>query len=189
LCVFHSATTADKCAAGRRAGGKTRSKPRKVLEGAPDVVLSATSDVADFLTTTISQVRRGQLDTKIANCLGLLAGQVLRALEAAETSRLKVEIDQLRKLVEAISHDDTRHTQQGAGENPGEAGGDSWHQSHADPLAPGPEPLAGGDDTRQMAGDPITVPLFPHDAPMQSPIGQEHDCGSAGAASCAIGAG
>ena len=47
----------------------------------PDSPLRNTQEVAMLLGDSINQVRRGQLDPRVANAMGYLAGILLRALE------------------------------------------------------------------------------------------------------------
>jgi hypothetical protein len=53
----------------------------------PDAELGTVADVARFLAATINQTRRGALDAKVANCLGLLCGQLMRAIGVGELER------------------------------------------------------------------------------------------------------
>jgi hypothetical protein len=47
----------------------------------PDLPLRVVADVTALLGKTINEVRRGQLDPKAANCIGVLAGVLLRAFQ------------------------------------------------------------------------------------------------------------
>jgi hypothetical protein len=85
FCTFHDPATAARRRAGRRAGGRARLRKAVVLPpDTPDAPLATTADVAGFLALTVNQTRRGELDAKVANCLGLLCGTLLRALESSE---------------------------------------------------------------------------------------------------------
>jgi hypothetical protein len=67
LCVFHDPAKAEARAAGRRQGGKTRSKPAAVLPAdTPDVELGTPPDVAAFLGRTISEAVAGSADGNLA---------------------------------------------------------------------------------------------------------------------------
>jgi hypothetical protein len=59
-----------------------------------DVPLESVGDVVKALAGTFNQVRKGEVDPKTGNCLGLLAGQLLRALQEGE---LADEIEALRR--------------------------------------------------------------------------------------------
>jgi hypothetical protein len=87
-CIFHDPDLAAKRAEGRKRGGTVRSKPAAVLpRSTPDLPLRTVADIAAMLGTTINQVRRGELDPKVGNCLAVLSGQLLRALEGGELAQ------------------------------------------------------------------------------------------------------
>ena len=82
LCVFHDPA---KAAAGRRArrlGGINRNRGVAILPlNTPDHPLRNTQDVSLLLGESINQVRRGQLDPRVANAVGYLASILLGALQ------------------------------------------------------------------------------------------------------------
>jgi hypothetical protein len=87
-CWVHDLELAGQRARGRRQGGQTRSKGAAVLPGeTPDAPLGSVTDVTGFLAQTINQVRRGQLDPKVANCCGYLVSVLLKAIEGGEMER------------------------------------------------------------------------------------------------------
>ena len=93
VCVFHDPARASDGRRARRAGGLTRSAPRVLPATTPAVQLTSSRDVARVLAESISQVRRGELDPRIANTTGYLAGVLLKALEQGvfEDRLLKIE--------------------------------------------------------------------------------------------------
>ena len=81
-CVFHDPARAEEGQRARRAGGVNRSHTAAVLPtDTPDHPLASPKDVSDLLAHSINQLRRGQLDLRIANGIGYLASVLLRALE------------------------------------------------------------------------------------------------------------
>jgi hypothetical protein len=101
-CCFHDATRKEQGRQARRAGGMTRSKPAVVLPThTPDARLENTSDVSKVLAETINQIRRGELDPRIGNAVGYLAGVLLRALEQGDLEA------RLEKLEARLSPDQT----------------------------------------------------------------------------------
>src|SRR5262244_1654870 len=81
-CVFHDPAKATEGQRARRAGGLRRSRPAAVLpRDTADHPLGNTIEVSGLLAETINQVRRGEIDTRVANCMGQLASVMLRALE------------------------------------------------------------------------------------------------------------
>ena len=82
LCVFHDPARADDGRRARQAGGIHRSKAAAVLPvDTPDHPLGTTKDVSAFLADSVNQLRRGQLDPRVANALGYLTSVLLRSLE------------------------------------------------------------------------------------------------------------
>lgn len=66
----------------QKRGGE--SKHLTVLEPLPPIIITQSKDVVSLLTDTINRVRSGELDTRVANCLGVLSGHLLKAFEVAE---------------------------------------------------------------------------------------------------------
>jgi len=87
-CFFHDPSCKAKRDAARKAGGIERSRKAAVLPAdTPDKPLTSGADVSDLLAETINQVRRGQLDVKIAYTIGCLAGVLLKAREHEQLER------------------------------------------------------------------------------------------------------
>jgi hypothetical protein len=104
-CCFHSADpqVIKRRAAGRRQGGLSRSAPARTLpETEPDVPLDSARDVVRLLAGTINSVRKGQIDPRSGNCIGQLAGALLKALQdGAVEERLAAIEQRLDALVQA----------------------------------------------------------------------------------------
>ena len=82
VCVFHDPAKVEDGRRARRTGGINRSRAAAVLPAAtPDHPLGTTKDVSDLLAESINQLRRGQLDPRVANAVGYLTSVLLRALE------------------------------------------------------------------------------------------------------------
>jgi hypothetical protein len=64
----------------QRAGG-LRNKAVSLSADTPDCNLKNAGDVIALLGTTINQVRRGQVDPRIANTIGYLSATLLKAQE------------------------------------------------------------------------------------------------------------
>lgn len=84
-CLFHDPDRAGQRAAGRRRGGISRSRPAATLPAdTPDLQLKSVADVVVALGLTINQVRSGRLAVNVGNCLGVLAGVLLKAIEGSD---------------------------------------------------------------------------------------------------------
>jgi len=82
VCVFHDPEQSATVGRARRAGGLKRSHPAAVLPpDTPDIGLADASDVSTLITDSINQLRRGQIDPRVANGVGYLASVLLRSLE------------------------------------------------------------------------------------------------------------
>src|SRR5437867_2136107 len=83
-CFFHStkAEHVRQRKRGRRKGGTKSHIPLIALPSeTPDLDLKQPGDVVQLLALTISQLRRGQIEPRIANGVGYLASIVLSAIE------------------------------------------------------------------------------------------------------------
>jgi hypothetical protein len=84
-CLFHDPARAAERAAGRKQGGISRSKPAATLSpNTADLPLQSVADVVAALGQTINQVRTGKLAVNVGNCLGVLAGVLLKAIEGGD---------------------------------------------------------------------------------------------------------
>ena len=92
VCVFHDPDKAEDGRRARRAGGINRNKLAVLSLETPDNPLGNTNDVSTLLGESINQVRRGQLDPRVANALGYLTSVLLRALEQGSIE------DRLKKI-------------------------------------------------------------------------------------------
>jgi hypothetical protein len=82
LCVFHDPEKSETVRRARRAGGIARTRGAAILpSNTSDHSLRNTGEVSEFLAESINQLRRGQLDPRVANGIGYLTSVLLRALE------------------------------------------------------------------------------------------------------------
>jgi hypothetical protein len=115
LCVFHDPARAADGRRARKAGGLTRSRNAAVLPiDTPDCSLGNTKDVSAFLADSINQLRRGQLDPRVANGIGYLTSVLLRALEQGPMEERMAKIE--AALAQAASSKDS--TINGSTSNP-----------------------------------------------------------------------
>jgi hypothetical protein len=93
-CVFHDPAKASEGHRARRAGGIARSRLASVLPSdTPDHPLGNTKEVSAFLSASINQLRRGQLDPRVATGLGYLTNILLRALEQGPLEERMAKIE------------------------------------------------------------------------------------------------
>lgn len=83
FCYFHDPSVPEeKKKSARIRGGKNNAT--KVESTLRPLKIKRPVDVVKLLTGTIDEVRSGEIDVKVANCLGFLSTQLLKALEIAE---------------------------------------------------------------------------------------------------------
>jgi hypothetical protein len=168
-CFFHSEATAGARTEARKRGGKTRSKPAAVLgPEAPDLELDSVPDVVKLLGDSINRVRKGTLDSKVANAVGYLGSVLLRALEG---DRLAAELEALRRDVEALKND---HRHDAAGGCPaagagGGAGGAGGSGAAGGPGGAAVDPDGGGAESRPVAAGDDVLPFLPDAAAGDAP--------------------
>lgn len=95
FCFFHDpAKASDRRSAGRKGG--ERGKISTLCPQTPDINVNSAHDVVKLMAETISQVRRGDIDPRIANAVGYLSGIVLKAKEQGDLEdRLKLLEDEV----------------------------------------------------------------------------------------------
>ena len=109
VCVFHDPTKAEDGQRARRAGGLARSKPAVLPVDVPDARLGTCKDVANLLGESINQIRRGELDPRLANTVGYLSGILLRALEQGVVEERLAKIEAELGLDENSGKDLSKH--------------------------------------------------------------------------------
>ena len=89
FCFFHDPANDNERKIAQSSGGKGN----KIVVNDPlePIELKTAQDVVNLLEDTVNRVRSGELDVKIGNCLGVLSGQVIKALEIVSVSN-RVEI-------------------------------------------------------------------------------------------------
>ncbi len=99
FCFFHDPKKKTALKSATSKGGKNRCFPKTVksLEGdVPDVEIVSARDIITLLSETISQVRRGDIDPRVANAINQCANVILRA---REQSVIDERINQLAEKV------------------------------------------------------------------------------------------
>ncbi len=93
-CFWHSDNINDaEKQKARITGGK--SNISKITNPLPPMEINEPDDVVNLLADTIERVRNGEMDVKIANCLGFLSSHLIKALEL---SNLKNKVEAIEKV-------------------------------------------------------------------------------------------
>jgi len=87
-CFFHDKESKEQHLESASKGGKA---PKKVFQALPSVRITDSKGVVELLTTVINEVRSGDLDIRIANCIGYISGHLLKAIEQSDIA-LRLEI-------------------------------------------------------------------------------------------------
>ena len=81
FCFTHNPETKEAKRLAAIKGGKS---PKKNYDPLTPVEISDNKSVVNLLATTINEVRQGEIDLRVANCIGYLAGHLIKALEVSE---------------------------------------------------------------------------------------------------------
>lgn len=86
FCFFHDPDRADERRQANAAGGR-QGKMKTLDAAAPDIKIESCQDVVRLISETINQVRRGELDPRVANAVGYLANVLIKAVEQGDTEK------------------------------------------------------------------------------------------------------
>ncbi|HEY5589045.1 MAG TPA: hypothetical protein VIK86_08825 [Candidatus Paceibacterota bacterium] len=89
FCFFHDPNSDEKKKEAQISGGKANKVILK--EALPILIINESKDIISLLIDTINRVRSGEIDIRLANCLGVLSGQLIKAFEMCQISD-RVEI-------------------------------------------------------------------------------------------------
>ena len=90
FCFTHNPNTKEAKKEAVVRGGKS---PKKNYNPLPPVEIEDSGGVAKLLAKTMNEVRAGEIDLRVANCLGYLSGHLLKALEASDLEKRVEEIE------------------------------------------------------------------------------------------------
>jgi hypothetical protein len=76
FCFFHNPDRKKEIREAQRKGGR-QGKIATLGEKTPDVIIQTPDDLIRLLAESISQVRRGDIDPRVANAIGYLSGMIL----------------------------------------------------------------------------------------------------------------
>jgi hypothetical protein len=95
FCFFHDPSKAEKRREAQAQGGRQH-RVKTLEDSAPDVKVEDSGDAIALISETINQVRKGQIDPRVANCVGFLANILIKAVER---DKLETRIEQLEELL------------------------------------------------------------------------------------------
>jgi hypothetical protein len=84
-CFFHDPDLAKDRAKAQSVGGAKGKAMSLPINEISQIAIKSSSEILKLIGETIHQVRTGQLDPRIANCVGYLSGIALKAIEQSET--------------------------------------------------------------------------------------------------------
>ena len=96
FCFFHDPTKADERRAAQSFGG-SQNRMKTLDADAPDVKVADCRDVVKLISEMINQVRKGQVDPRVANAVGYLANVLIKAIEQGELEERLAELETLVK--------------------------------------------------------------------------------------------
>ena len=109
MCFFHDPAAAEKRTAAQRRGGQ-KGRATVLPANTPDFPLNDAGDASALLSVTINQLRRGQLDPKIATGLGYLLGLKMKAMDMAKLEKrvagLEAALEQKSPAMTLFDEDD-----------------------------------------------------------------------------------
>jgi hypothetical protein len=95
FCFFHDPSKADERREAQSLGGQ-QNRMKTLDASAPDMKVEDCQDVVKLISETINQVRKGQIDPRVANAVGYLANVLIRAVEQGD---LEKRLDDLEAVV------------------------------------------------------------------------------------------
>jgi hypothetical protein len=96
FCFFHDPARAVERRAAQSFGG-SQNRIKTLAADTPDVKVEDCRDVVRLISETINQVRKGQVDPRIANAVGYLANVLIRAAEQGDMEGRLAEVEALVK--------------------------------------------------------------------------------------------
>jgi hypothetical protein len=95
FCFFHDPAKAEKRRQAQAEGGR-QNRMKTLEDSVPEVKVEDCGDAIALISATINQVRKGQIDPRVANSIGFLANILIKALER---DKLEARIEQLEALL------------------------------------------------------------------------------------------
>lgn len=84
FCLMHDPEMEEEHKLICQKGGQT---PKKNFNPLSPIFLDDPGDVVNLLADTINKVRTGEMDLRVANCIGYLSGHLTKAFEVAQLDK------------------------------------------------------------------------------------------------------
>lgn len=97
-CFTHDPSASERRTEARSKGGQALSRNLNALE---PMTIANPQDVVSLLTDTINHVRQGTIDIRVANCIGVLSGHLLKALELG---RIDSRVETIERVIMRRQH-------------------------------------------------------------------------------------
>lgn len=94
LCFTHNPEMETERQIAVRKGG---SSPKKNYDSLPVLTITDSKSVVSLLITTINEVRAGEVDIRVANCIGYLSGALIKAFEISDLEQRVQKIEKISK--------------------------------------------------------------------------------------------
>lgn len=163
-CQAHSPSYRKQQQKNRSKGGKNAHKPLRVVDPASaKLAFKKSLDVIGALEDVFDEVRKGVLDHRVGQTLGMLGATMLKGLQYKESDDQDARIASLEKLLERMKRHAANTNGQAA--KAGQAGASPAPQRVGDDTeedVPGwlPDDEVGGDDSGPLAGEDAADPLW-----------------------------
>lgn len=99
FCFTHNPDTKEEKQLAVTKGGKSPKRNYNPLE---PIEIESTKDVVELISQTINEVRLGEINIRVANCIGFLSGHLIKALEVANLEERVAKVERL--ILEKISY-------------------------------------------------------------------------------------
>ena len=90
FCFSHDPNMREEKMAAVSKGG---SSPRKIYNPLAEIKVENVKDVVSLISTTISEVRAGSIEIRVANCIGYLSGHLIKAFDIANIEERVTKIE------------------------------------------------------------------------------------------------
>lgn len=92
FCFFHDPGQAEKRHDARSFGG-SQNRMKTLSADHPDMKVESCQDIVKLMTETINQVRKGDLDPRVANAVGYLANVLIKALDVGDLEKRMEDLE------------------------------------------------------------------------------------------------